>query len=143
MSDAFSGIRVIELCDPSAALAGRLLADLGAEVILAEPPRGSALRHEAPFLDGRADPEHGFGHLYLNANKRSVIVDPATDDGRDRLLDLIASASSSGTSVPNWPRGSVMLRCSTAQSPEIFGSPLASRSGRSSGTTSAGGVIWP
>ncbi len=92
MSEALKGVRVVELGDRSAALTGRILADLGAEVILAEPPGGAPLRHEAPFLDDQRDIERGFGHLYLDTNKRSVVVDPETPDGRRQLVDLVASA---------------------------------------------------
>jgi crotonobetainyl-CoA:carnitine CoA-transferase CaiB-like acyl-CoA transferase len=91
MSAAFNGIRVIEIADGSAALGGRILADLGAEVILVEPPQGSALRHEAPFLHSETGLDRGFGHLYFNANKRSVVLDLTEDSGRDEFLRLIAS----------------------------------------------------
>jgi crotonobetainyl-CoA:carnitine CoA-transferase CaiB-like acyl-CoA transferase len=92
MSRALAGVRVLELTDRSAALAGRVLADLGAEVILVEPPGGAPVRHEAPFLNGEADFERAFAHLYLNTNKRSVVLDLDSPDGRERFLDLVASA---------------------------------------------------
>ena len=92
MSVAYNGLRVVELADRSAALTGRILADLGAEVVLVEPPAGQALRHEAPFLQGQADPEAGLGHLYLNTNKRSVILDLDDAVQRARFRDLVASA---------------------------------------------------
>ncbi|MEZ5598538.1 MAG: CoA transferase [Pseudomonadales bacterium] len=92
MSRALAGVRVLELGDRSTALAGRVLADLGAEVILVEPPDGGALRAEAPFLDDRPGTERGFAHLYLNTNKRSVVLDLAVADDRAHFLDLIATA---------------------------------------------------
>lgn len=87
-----AGVRVLDLADRPAALAGRLLADLGAEVILVEPPGGNPVRHLAPFADDLPGPERSFAHHYLNANKRSVILD--LDDGidRDRFVDLVATA---------------------------------------------------
>ncbi len=89
---ALAGVRVLDLADESAAFAGRILADLGAEVILIEPPEGGRLRHRAPFLHGQPNPEHAFGHLYYNANKRSLVLDP-TDPGRRADFEgLIASA---------------------------------------------------
>ena len=92
MSQALTGIRVIELCDRSATLAGRILADLGAEVIMVEPPGGSSLRAEAPFLDDTPGPEHSFGHLYFNTNKRSVVADLNTEDGQEAFCRLVATA---------------------------------------------------
>lgn len=92
MSEALSGLRVLDLADRSAALAGRILADLGAEVILVEPPGGNSIRHQAPFLDDEATVEHSFAHLHLNANKQSVTLDLDAAADRDRFLDLVATA---------------------------------------------------
>jgi crotonobetainyl-CoA:carnitine CoA-transferase CaiB-like acyl-CoA transferase len=47
---ALEGVRVLDLADESGAFAGRILADLGAEVLLIEPPEGGPPRHRAPFL---------------------------------------------------------------------------------------------
>ena len=58
MSRALQGLRVLEIADRSAALAGRILADLGAEVIMVEPPAGAAIRHEGPFLDAGETDDH-------------------------------------------------------------------------------------
>ncbi len=92
MSDALRGVRVLDLADRSAALAGRILADLGAEVILVEPPSGNSIRHLAPFLDDAPGVERSFAHQYLNANKRSLVLDIEADDDRRRFLDLVATA---------------------------------------------------
>ena len=89
---ALSGVRVLDLADESASFAGRILADLGAEVILVEPPEGGRLRHRAPFLHDRADPELAFGHLYFNANKRSAVVDRTKPAGRAVFQKWVASA---------------------------------------------------
>ncbi|MCP3856559.1 MAG: CoA transferase [Actinomycetia bacterium] len=92
MSTALSGIRVLDLADRSAALAGRVLADLGAEVILVEPPGGNSMRHLAPFVGGKPDPELSCHHLYLNANKRSVVLDLDNPDHRSQFRALIGTA---------------------------------------------------
>ncbi|MEM7273523.1 MAG: CoA transferase [Actinomycetota bacterium] len=92
MSTALTGVRVLDLADRSAALAGRVLADLGAEVILIEPPGGNPIRRLRPHLDGVPVPERSCAHQYLNASKRSVVLDLATDEDRDRFLALAATA---------------------------------------------------
>jgi len=92
MSRALAGVRVVEMADRSAALGGRVLADLGAEVILVEPPGGSPLRHEAPYLHDEPGVERGFGHLYLNTNKCSVVLDLEQAQDRARFRDLVATA---------------------------------------------------
>ncbi|MFM8303569.1 MAG: CoA transferase [Actinomycetota bacterium] len=68
------GIRVVDLAGEPAATAGRVLADLGADVALVEPPTGVALR---------AQP-----HLFAawGAGKRSVVVDGPDDARLDALL---------------------------------------------------------
>ena len=86
------GIRVLDLADQSAAFAGRILADLGAEVILVEPPVGGPTRHLRPFLDRVSGPERSCVHQYFGANKRSVIVDIEDVAGRETFLSLVATA---------------------------------------------------
>jgi crotonobetainyl-CoA:carnitine CoA-transferase CaiB-like acyl-CoA transferase len=55
-SGLLEGLRVLDLSDESGALAGKILADLGADVVAVEPPGGSSLRR-APFLaGGRSSP---------------------------------------------------------------------------------------
>ena len=72
----FEGLRVVDLSDRvSGAFAARLFGDFGADVVLAEPAAGHALRHEPPFLDDRPGPERGALHAYLNWNKRSLVVE--------------------------------------------------------------------
>jgi len=97
MSRALEGIRVLDLSDRSAALAGRILADLGATVILVEPPDGASIRHRAPFLEDRPGPERSFHHLYLSANKKSVVLQASPEDDPDvwpppAFLHLVAEA---------------------------------------------------
>jgi crotonobetainyl-CoA:carnitine CoA-transferase CaiB-like acyl-CoA transferase len=72
---ALNHIRVLDLADEAASLAGRILADLGAEVILVEPPEGAAHRRLAPFVDDQPGPDRSYHHLYYNANKHSVTLD--------------------------------------------------------------------
>jgi crotonobetainyl-CoA:carnitine CoA-transferase CaiB-like acyl-CoA transferase len=74
------GVRVVDLSTGIAGpLAGMLLADYGAEVVKIEPPTGDS---------GRALP----GFAVWNRNKESVVLDAATDAGRQRLAALLAGA---------------------------------------------------
>ncbi|MEM8923608.1 MAG: CoA transferase [Actinomycetota bacterium] len=94
MTAPLDGFRVLDLADRSAALAGRLLADLGAEVIMVEPPGGNSIRTLAPFLDGVAAPEASTAHQYFGAGKRSVVLDLFGPDAveRARFEALVAGA---------------------------------------------------
>jgi crotonobetainyl-CoA:carnitine CoA-transferase CaiB-like acyl-CoA transferase len=67
-------LRVAELsCTYAGAIAGRLMVDAGAEVILLEPPGGHPLRMQGPFRADLPDPETCAWHLHANAGKRSVV----------------------------------------------------------------------
>jgi crotonobetainyl-CoA:carnitine CoA-transferase CaiB-like acyl-CoA transferase len=93
MSHALSGLRILDLADRSAALGGRILADLGAEVILVESPDGNSIRRMAPFLDDEPGTERSFHHQYLSANKKSVVIEGKAHpfDGHE-FEALVASA---------------------------------------------------
>lgn len=84
-----SGLRVVEHCSGVAgAWAGRLLAALGAEVILIEPPGGLELRRRAPLFDNGSSALFA----YVAAGKRSVICDLSGREGQGQLLALLESA---------------------------------------------------
>jgi crotonobetainyl-CoA:carnitine CoA-transferase CaiB-like acyl-CoA transferase len=87
-----SPYRVIDCTDERGQLAGFMLAQLGAEVVLVEPPGGSSARRCPPFAGDRPDPERGLWHWAYNRGKRSVIADLATAEGRRRLGDLASTA---------------------------------------------------
>ncbi len=84
-----SGCRVVEHSgNVAAAYAGRLLATLGATVVLVEPPQGSALRSAPPIL------ESGQSALfaYLSAGKRSLVCDLTSADGQRLLAEQLKQA---------------------------------------------------
>ncbi len=89
-SGLLASLRVVDLsctADGSADPVTRILADLGADVLKVEPPGGSPARQAHPRIAGTS-----VAFALHNANKRSTVLDPASDDDRRRLLDLLASA---------------------------------------------------
>ena len=85
--------RVLDLTDERGQLAGMMLADLGAEVILLEPSEGSRSRAVGPFVEGReGDPEASLRFWSYNRGKRSVALDLDTEDGQSRLKALVEGA---------------------------------------------------
>ena len=68
-------------------LATMLLADLGADVIKVEPPGGDAYRHYEPLGEGESRRFYA-----LNRNKRSIVCDLKTEEGRSVSRALIATA---------------------------------------------------
>ena len=85
--------RVLDLTDEKGQLAGAMLADVGAEVILIEPPEGSASRTLGPWVKGKeGDPESSLRFWAYNRGKKSVTLDLTTDAGRQQLLELVSGA---------------------------------------------------
>jgi crotonobetainyl-CoA:carnitine CoA-transferase CaiB-like acyl-CoA transferase len=80
--------RVIDFTNERGLLAGRLLADLGADVTQVEPPGGSSARRVGPFSP---EGESMFWDAYA-ANKRGVTCDLDGPDGRQLALRLCAEA---------------------------------------------------
>src|SRR5690242_17406059 len=90
---ALHGVRVLDLAEAAGALCGKLLADMGADVVSVEPPRGACLRRIGPFYDSDTgtvvhspppDPHpdsadttgnRSLFFWHYNTNKRSVTID--------------------------------------------------------------------
>ena len=87
MAGALAGITILELASyVSGPYAGMLLGDLGAEVIKIEDPKTGD-----PFRGwGAAEYSATFGSV--NRNKKSIILDLKSDDGREAALALAAEA---------------------------------------------------
>ena len=98
MSDAqflpgpLAGLRVLELADEKGQFCGKLLADLGADVVKIEPPGGEPCRHIGPFLDDIPHPERSLSFWYYNTSKRGITLDLETSAG-SRLFGRLAAAS--------------------------------------------------
>ena len=87
-----AGLRVLDLSDLRGQMCGKLLADLGMEVIKIEPPDGDPVRRIAPFKAGVRAPEASLRFAFLNAGKQSVTLDLASPAGRNALLGLVPTA---------------------------------------------------
>lgn len=80
-----SGIRIIEVCHVLAGpFSGMILGDLGADVIKVEPPGGDMARNITKQFTG---PYNDY-FASLNRNKRSIVLDINTDDGKAQLGEL-------------------------------------------------------
>lgn len=97
------GLRVLECGDTLAsAYAGRLLADLGADVVLIEEPAGHRLRARSPHLGASPGVDRSAAFACYAAGKRSVVCGPSVPDGgalRARLLeraDVVIRSSADG-----------------------------------------------
>ena len=91
MASAFEGIKVVEFAGMvSGPYCGKLLADMGADVIkVEEPPHGDPARQRGAFPHDTPDTERSGLFLYLNTNKRSITLDLAKPDGREAFARFI------------------------------------------------------
>ena len=92
-SGPLTDIRVVDL---TAALAGpfctMLLADLGADVVKVEPPKGDFTRSGGPFTKGDTERNYGGYFASVNRSKRSIVLDLQQESDRDTLRELVRDA---------------------------------------------------
>jgi crotonobetainyl-CoA:carnitine CoA-transferase CaiB-like acyl-CoA transferase len=86
------GIQVVEVADPLTEHAGRALVELGATVVLVEPPGGSPTRARRPYAEVRDASRRSIPFLARNAGKRSVVLDAGNEEDRRRFSDLVAGS---------------------------------------------------
>ena len=86
------GVRVVELADWRGEFLGRLLANLGADVIKVEPPGGAPSRSLGPFQNDTEDPERSIFWWHFNVGKRGLTLDISNDEGRALLDRLLGTA---------------------------------------------------
>jgi CoA:oxalate CoA-transferase len=94
MAGALSDLKIIEVGEMvSAPYCGKLLADLGADVIKVERPKvGDRARTRGPFPKDDPHPDKSGLFLYLNTNKRGITLDLAQAEGMELLERLAADA---------------------------------------------------
>jgi crotonobetainyl-CoA:carnitine CoA-transferase CaiB-like acyl-CoA transferase len=89
---ALSGLRVLDLTGKMGGYCGLLLANLGAEVFLVEPPGGDPMRRQAPFKDDISHTEQSLCFAAYHTNKHGIVLN--LEDAADRhTLRTLASAA--------------------------------------------------
>ena len=83
---------VLDLTDERGEIGPMILGDLGADVIKIEPPGGTTAREAPPLLSDAPEDIRSLQFLAFNRNKRSIVLDPASDDDRDTVAELIRRA---------------------------------------------------
>src|SRR5918996_1968250 len=84
--------RGLDLTGASGWMCGKLLADLGADVIKIEPPGGDPDRRLGPFYGDTPHPERSLAWFSLNTNKRGLTLNGDTADGQALLRALAQGA---------------------------------------------------
>jgi crotonobetainyl-CoA:carnitine CoA-transferase CaiB-like acyl-CoA transferase len=87
-----TGVRVLELADETGQFCGKLLGDLGADVVKIEPPGGEPCRRIGPFLDDVPHPERSLSFWHYNTSKRGITLNLETAIGRELFRRLAATA---------------------------------------------------
>ena len=97
--------RVLDLTDERGLLAGRILSDLGADVVAVEPPGGSTARGCGPFREADGEPRSLLWDAYA-AGKRGVTADLDDESGQAlvRGSPRARTSSSSPRRLAAWRR---------------------------------------
>jgi benzylsuccinate CoA-transferase BbsE subunit len=87
-----SPYRVLDLTNEQGYFCGKILADLGADVIKVEPPEGDPGRKIGPFFKDIPDKEKSLFFLAFNTNKRSITLNIQTHDGQEIFKRLVKTS---------------------------------------------------
>jgi len=86
------GYRVLDLTDERGLMCGKVLGDLGADVIQIEPPGGSPARNIGPFYHDIPHPEKSLYWFWTALHKRGITLNLETADGREIFKRLVKTA---------------------------------------------------
>ena len=89
---ALAGLRALDFTGRMGGYCGLLLANLGAEVLLIEPPGGDPMRHEGPFKDNVPHPEGSISFAAYHANKRGIVLDLGSEEGQETVREQVRHA---------------------------------------------------
>jgi len=87
-----SPYRALDLTDEKGFLCGKILADLGAEVIKVEPPGGDPSRNIPPFYHDEPHPERSLFWFAYNQGKKGITLNLEHPRGRELFLRLVKEA---------------------------------------------------
>lgn len=84
--------RALDLTDEKGLLCGKILGDLGVDVIKVEKPGGDPARRIGPFYKDIPDPEKSLFWWAYNSNKKGITLNLESARGRDLFLRLVQKA---------------------------------------------------
>lgn len=89
---SLEGYRALDLTDEKGYLCGKILADLGVDVIKVEKPEGDPGRSFGPFYQNKVDPQKNLLWFAHNTSKWGITLDIDSEEGRDIFLTLVRKA---------------------------------------------------
>lgn len=95
-----SQYRCLDLCSEQGFFAGKLLGDMGADVIKIEKPGGDPSRKIGPFIHQEPHPEKSLYWLAFNVNKRGITLNIEIPEGQDVFQKLVLTSDMVMESFP-------------------------------------------
>ena len=89
---ALSNVRIVDLTDERAIYGAKLLADMGADVVKVEPPGGCSTRGSDPIRKDDASDLRSLHFSSYSSNKRSIVLNLESSEGRETFLKLLETA---------------------------------------------------
>jgi len=86
------GYRIFDLTDEKGLLCGKILADLGADVIKVERPGGDFARNKGSFYRDVVHPEKSLFWFYTNLGKRGITLNIESQEGQKIFKELVSQA---------------------------------------------------
>jgi len=86
------GCRVLDISGAWGLYCGKILAELGADVVKIEPPGGDPARNMGPFYKDIPDPEKSLFWFFHNVGKRGITLNMECADGQDIFRRLAKTA---------------------------------------------------
>ena len=80
-ASVLEGVRVLEVGGEIGAWCGKMLGDMGADVLKVEPPSGDATRGYEPFYQNEPEPDRSLFFWHYNTSKRGITLDLTKDRG--------------------------------------------------------------
>lgn len=84
--------RVLDITDEKGWMCGKILSELGADVIKLERPGGDPARNIGPFYHDIPDPEKSLYWFAYNTNKRGITLNIQSSRGQEILKQLVTGA---------------------------------------------------
>ena len=137
-------MRVVEIGDPTTEYAGKILAEMGAEVFLVEPPGGAATRARRPYAPGAEPSRRSIPFLARNHDKRGVVFDPDRAGDEASFRGLLAASdvllAPARSAFDRWLGEGDGVPCVRVADPEGLGRSALVTFAASGGLASSG---WP
>jgi len=81
--------RILDLTGESGLMCGKMLGDLGAEVVIVEPPGGHPARAIGPFYKDEVHPEKSLFWFAFNTSKKGITLDLTRPAGQQLFKELV------------------------------------------------------